>query len=379
MKKAPKTRAAEPPSSSPGSSKSTVPQTGQPVVTGALMMQQISNLSKSVATQNSTLMDLPRALQAQTETFREMTSMLKNLHSPGEKEKLTDVQVADEPKDPSTDLITAAGDLLDNSMNTSTSVMEDTDEVSEAVRCILAQTMPQTDYGENLKDVVASSFSKIANPLPAGLLEDMKAKFKVPGNCKELGVAKVNPEIWAGLPQNVKNKDAKSQHLQQHLSRALVAQARTAEQVMSLLQKTKLPELQPILKSLMDSAMSVGQAVNEVNVSRKYTLKPSLLPEYSGLASAGLPVTEFLFGDNLESSLKLLKSTSKIVKPASVTRYHPYQRQQFRSSPHSANHLNFQRQSFRPPRQMTGTPMRSQWRPNHQFQANKKFRGQPRQ
>jgi len=352
---------------------------GQLVNTSALMMHQLSNISKCVANQNSTLMDLPKALQAQTETFRQMTEMLKRMSTPEKNESPASGHV-EHDQNPTVDLITAATNLVNDSASTITRPVDEAGDISEDVRSILAQTTPQTDFGENLQEVVANSFSKITNQLPSTLIEEMKLKFKVPGNCKQLGVAKVNPEIWAGLPQPVKNKDAKAQHLQQHLSRALIAQAKTAEQIMQVISKTKSADLQPILKSLMDSAMSVGQAMNEINISRKYNLKPSLLTEYSGLASSNLPVTEYLFGDNLESSLKLIKSTSKIVKSVagSTVRYRPYPTPPYRQNSPNPGHLNFRRQSFRSPQQMIGT--QRQWRPNQQFQGKfKKFQSQPRQ
>jgi len=334
---------------------------------------------------DATLMDLPKALQEQAETFREMTNVLKKLSSPetmmaGTAEFRNDPGSSVTPTD---DLLAVANQMLeDPSANNTDKLVECSDDICDAVRSILNQTAPQTDFGEKLQEVIAKSFARITNPESSNLVEDLKARFKVPENCKELGVAKVNPEIWAGLPQSVKNKDAKSQHLQQHMSRALIAQAKTAELIMQLISKTKSAELQPILKSLMDSAMSVGLAVKEINATRKYNLRPSLLPEYAGLASANLPVTQYLFGDNLDASLKLMKSTSKIVKPSTVTtfRYRPYPAQSYRPNLGNSNSLNFRRQSFRGLQPMTGSPRPNQWRNNQQVHGKfKKFQHQPRQ
>ena len=328
-------------------------------------------------------MDLPSALQAQSETFREMANIFKEMTTPptGDSAMIETVENENLMGDPGTEILTAANKMIDEvGLLSSPETSASAEEISDDVREILNQTAPQADFGDNLHEVVAASFSKITNPVTAPLSEELKARSKVPANCKELAVAKVNPEIWSELPQFAKTKDAKAQHLQQHLSRALISQAKTIEKVLQLISTTKNAELQPILKSLMDSAMSVGQAMKEINVNRKTDLKASLLPEYVGLASANLPVTEYLFGDNLEASLKLLKSTSKIVKSTAPTgRYHPYGTRRFRApSEASSSNLNFRRQSFRSP-QMFGN-QRPQWRPHQQFQRNfQTFQNQSRQ
>jgi len=336
------------------------------------------------------MLDLPKAIEAQTETLKAMTSMLLDMrtdrnHSYELENSELEQDVGDDACD---ELMSAAQNIIGetNESADKESTLDDDALVTDEVRKILDQTSPATDFGDNLQDIVSSSFAKISNPASATLTEELKTRYKIPANCKELGVPKVNPEIWSGLPQYVKTKDAKVQHLQQHLSKALIAQAQTAEQVLDLMAKTKDVALQGILKTLMDSAMSVGLGMKELNAARRQDLKSSLLPEYTGLCSTQVPVTEYLFGDNLESSLKLLKSTSKIVKCHSPQpRYHPYGRFN-KSNQNVRGHLNFRRQlSVRTP-QMIGNYRPAQWRSNSpMFRPNQaypnKFRkpGNPRQ
>jgi len=327
-------------------------------------------------------MDLPKALAAQSETFQAMTSMLKQMkdaadESPPQHEESVGQEESSSPAD---DLLMAARNYVEDSTSHDQSQTE-LDDISDAVREILAQTAPQTEYGDKLQEVVATSFSKITNPASMTLADELKARYKVPSNCKELAVPKVNTEVWTGLPQLVKAKDARSQHLQQHLSRALVAQAKATEQLLTLISKTKNSELQGILKVQMDSAMAVGLAMKEINLQRKQTLKPSLLQEYAGLASASLPVTEYLFGDNLEASMKLVKSTSKIVRSVlPSTRAHPYGgRPNKNYGAGFTGNLNFRRQSYGPPR-TAGNQRPMQWRQTYASQnKGKRFPGPQRQ
>jgi len=321
-------------------------------------------------------MDLPKAIAAQTETFQAMTSMLKELRQPTRESKSLDEGIVDNESQISAmdDILAAAKNYAEDSAALDQSQAEGEDEVPDEVREILGQTTPQHEYGEKLLEVVATSFSKITNPMSLTLADELKTRYKVPENCRQLAVPKVNTEIWAGLPQAIKTRDAKSQHLQQHLSRALIAQAKASERILELISKTKNAELQGVLKTQMDSAMAVGLAMKEINGQRKQNLKPSLLQEYAGLASAQLPVTEYLFGDNLEASLKLVKSTSKIVKSGTGFRYHPYgNRPQKSYGTNNAGNLNFRRQSFRGPHQATGSPrQQAQWQPRQTFQVQNK-------
>jgi hypothetical protein len=294
-----------------------------------------------------------------------MTSMLLEMKA-GSVSQCQDVEEELLNTDPVDEILAAAKNIVgDPNSIPEKSDQDDDSQISDAIRSILEQTSPPLDFGENLQEVVSSSFSKITSPTSLTLMDDLKNRYKVPANCKQIGVAKVNPEIWSGLPQHIKARDAKAQHLQQHLSKALIAQAKTAEQILKIMSQTKDPSLQSVLQTLMDSAMSVGLGMKELNATRKQDLKSSLLPEYAGLSSGQLPVTEYLFGDNLESSLKLLKSTSKIVR-AQVPqgRYHPYVRNPRKYNPNTSGNLNFRRQSFVRTPQMTGQFRQQPWRPN---------------
>jgi len=352
-----------------------------------VILKQISSLSDVVSKQNATLMGLPEAMTAQADTFQLMTNFLREMTQPlpnceAQGSISDETAPSDAEIEPGMGILKAANDMIDQTksdseVEASSAEVMDVDELPEAVRNILNQTAPPTEYGDNLQAVVAESFSKMTNHHTNTLFEDLKLKYKTPANCKELGVAKVNPEIWAGLPHALKTRDARSQHLQQHLSRAMIAQAKASERVLDLISKTRNAELQSVLEALMDSSMSVGLAMRQINSNRKLSLKSSLLPEYSGLVGAQIPVTEYLFGDNLEASLKLVKSTSKIVRSSiPMTRYHPYGNRQFRPTTPNGN-LNWRRQSFRSPQQMTGIP-RPMNRQTYQPRF-KKFQPHPRQ
>jgi len=337
---------------------------------------------------DTTMLDLPKALEAQTDALKAMTAMLLEMKTDRNDPYEPGFEIEEENEqrdDPMGELMSAAQNIIAESHESVDNEEAQGEEVvSDAVRKILEQTSPTTDFAENLQEIVSSSFSKITNPTSITLFEELKTRYKVPANCKEIGVPRVNPEIWSGLPQYVKTKDAKAQHLQQHFSKALIAQAKASEQILDLMAKTKDASLQGILQTVMDSAMSIGLGMKELNTTRKQDLKSSLLPEYTALASSQLPVTEYLFGDNLDANLKLLKSTSKIVKSqVPQSRYHPYGRN-IKSTQYSRGNLNFRRQSSVRLPQSTGNFRPFQWRPNSPMirpnqQSPNRFRKPPNQ
>jgi hypothetical protein len=194
---------------------------------------------------------------------------------------------------------------------------------------ILNQAPDSDEFSAPLNPTIAQSFARVPNQLLSKeVLLKFKDSYKVPENCKVIGTPKVNPEIWSSLPNLVKQADARQQFIQQHLSRAIVAQSRLAEQVVELSSSIPKKNSEAILKTVMDTASILGVAMREFNAKRKTNIRPSIQNEYTGICSSKSEVTEYLFGDNLEQSLKAVKSTSKIIKPATSVRggyrFQPY-------------------------------------------------------
>lgn len=136
----------------------------------------------------------------------------------------------------------------------------------------------------------------------------------------------VNGEIWNNLPLPAKTSDAKYQAMQQNLVRSLVAQTRAMDLVVKHSPKAALP---PILKPQLDSAKLISVSIQDISQRRKNNLKSFMRPEYRALCSAKLPTSKYLFGDNLEQSLKAVRATSNIVRAPfePYQRHHPYRPQ----------------------------------------------------
>lgn len=207
---------------------------------------------------------------------------------------------------------------------------------------ILAQTKDTEDHGDPLSSSVAESLEKIPNlSMTAEKLDELKKKYKVPANCQILGVPKINEEIWSALPKDIKLQDARLQASQQHLSRAFTAQARSMDLLIANKQQIPKDVYQALLQNLMDASLSVGSTVRDMNNTRKHNIRPVIQPQYAALCSNRLPVTTKLFGDNLDQSLKLVRSMSNVVRSQTVTRtrFAPYTRKPAATS--TTGHLNY--------------------------------------
>lgn len=213
--------------------------------------------------------------------------------------------------------------------------------VSEDVKLLLQEIQAPTEFGKPLTATTASTFQSISKFSSTKECFDVwKQMYKTPENCNDLVVPTVNNEIWAGLPMSSKTSDAAMQGLQHHLLRAQIAQARVMDQLFSSVDKEKLPL---VLKPLLDSAKSISLAMQDINQKRKMKLRPNIKPEYSALCSGRVPVGKYLFGDNLEQSLKEVKATATILRPqghSGFSRFHPY-----RLASNRGGTLNFNRPS----------------------------------
>lgn len=216
-------------------------------------------------------------------------------------------------------------------------------ELTEEVKDLLQDVHDPKEFGPPFSKITTSTFQSVLKCIYNKEVADKwKQTYKTPENCIELCVPSVNPEIWSGLPMSAKTSDAKQQSLQQNLMRSLIAQAKIMDSTLKLIGKKDLPV---ILAPLLDSAKSISLALQEINQKRKFNLRPFIKSEYSALCSARVPVTKFLFGDNLEQSLKEVKATSVILKPTFSTltqpRYHPYKKPNNRND----QNLNYKRPS----------------------------------
>jgi len=197
-------------------------------------------------------------------------------------------------------------------------------------------------YGPPLMNVIAEGMTKaVSRALNKEAVDRITQQVKLPENCKEIGVTKVNPEIWNSLPNFARMNDLNYQKTQQTISHGLITLANVAQ----ILAKSKdaSPSITEAMTCLKNGSNLLGIGFQDLNARRRAAMKPHLTPEYSGICSMKSIKSELLFGDNLEEELKKSKATSDLTrKVTNKTRPH-YRKPYARSS--QSNPLNFNRPS----------------------------------
>ena len=87
--------------------------------------------------------------------------------------------------------------------------------------------------------------------------------------------------------------------------KATVAFAVATEKISKV--KGKMDEKPKIISSLTDSLALLGHATYELSLRRRDIRRPSINKELRALCNQQIPVTDFLFGDDVQSSLKTTK------------------------------------------------------------------------
>jgi len=168
---------------------------------------------------------------------------------------------------------------------------------------------------------MANKFDSIARQsISKEKSDDLLKKTLAPVNCKILAVPKVNSEIWAQLPSNIKTNDLKSQRLQQATLGGLIGVAKAADTISKFYSQMPKEVAAATLTSLMDAAVKLSLVNSEMSIKRRLDIKPALSFEYAGICASKEAVGEFLFGENLSDALKTTKATSNIMKNISKDR-----------------------------------------------------------
>lgn len=122
----------------------------------------------------------------------------------------------------------------------------------------------------------------------------------------------MNPVMWNLLSTEARTTDLKAQKLETVNSRAMTALARGIEDVKKLAEATKMPKLVGIFETLLDSLTMMSYVRISQNVTRKESMKTSINPAYRHLCTSTVPVSDQLFGDNIEEQIKMISDANKL-------------------------------------------------------------------
>ena len=100
------------------------------------------------------------------------------------------------------------------------------------------------------------------------------------------------------------------------------------------------PDADQLITMNTDALALLGHTMCELSMHRRDAIRPNLNKDYSSLCDSHVPVTTYLFGDNLETQLNDIGASNKISKaavPQTFDKARPYGHPHFHSTNNSSS------------------------------------------
>ena len=183
---------------------------------------------------------------------------------------------------------------------------------------LLSQISNSLSSSDDAGPPVSEKLSKLVNDkfqteYTVDKRKEILQKYKVPSNCNELFVPKVNSEIWTKLNANSKRSDIRTSVLQDTLVKVSSAIIVTVNDLLSHREKKISPDYKTLIPRLTDSVALIGHVHKELSFKRRDAIRPYLNQEFKQACSRTLKPGKFLFGEDLPKTLQELKTTNKLM------------------------------------------------------------------
>ena len=142
-------------------------------------------------------------------------------------------------------------------------------------RALLKKLGPQ--FPTNYQHLLMRNFRQSTVLKNAEILQ----KYKVPSNCDQLFVPKVNPEIWGKLSSNSKRSDIRMSVLQDTLVKVSSAIIVSVNDLLSHRQKKTCPAYKVLVSRLTDSLALIGHVHKELSLKRRDAIHPYLNQDFN--------------------------------------------------------------------------------------------------
>ena len=163
---------------------------------------------------------------------------------------------------------------------------------------------------EEVANYIESAFKKDFT------LEDLKKKCKAlprPSNIANFETPRINEVIWGKLPQFVRDRDRGWQNNHINFMSVVTGTARVVEILSD--QDQDIPWVKDCLTGLAEVLTLSTTLSKNWTKSRREDIKTSLPPDFKRLASKDVPPSpEWLFGNDLEGSIKVVEGQNRLAK-----------------------------------------------------------------
>ena len=171
----------------------------------------------------------------------------------------------------------------------------------------------QEDTGPPISQKLADIINKRwSEKLGEHKLHEKRDKYPRPTNCERMIVPRVIPEVWARIDHNVKQLDLRASSIQANLVKVGAILARSTDKLPLAQAEVTSSEIKALITFNTDAMPLLGHASRDFSQRRRETLKPHLNKEYATLCASHMPITSFLFGDDLQAQLTSIRATNGV-------------------------------------------------------------------
>ena len=152
---------------------------------------------------------------------------------------------------------------------------------------------------------VPSVSDQLANVINKEKLKEKQNAYPRPKNCETLETARVNPEILSQLQSSTRSRNIRLQKVQWLLLKELTPLIQLLENCRQSKDAANPMDKGKLVKLVLDAITLFSQANVELNSRRRAMIKPDLNEKFQQICSEHVPITGFLFGDDVAKTLQL--------------------------------------------------------------------------
>lgn len=168
-------------------------------------------------------------------------------------------------------------------------------------------------FGPSIDGNIASRITKATTlPPKKDSFEKISKLYLTPSNAKSVCAPRIEEQLWATIPQRARSADARAQHFQKNLIHGMLPYVGILKEVQIAVKEQRPVDTAHISRLTVDGITMCGFASYEMSMKRREELKPFFNPKYRGICNRSIPPGEYLFGEDLQASLKKASETYQV-------------------------------------------------------------------
>ena len=123
--------------------------------------------------------------------------------------------------------------------------------------------------------------------------------------------------MWGHLDRQTRGKDLRLSSLQTTLTKVGNITAKTTDMLLKACAEYGKVDVDNMVQMNTDALALLGHISIEISQRRRDAIRPTLPKDYATLCASHMPITNFLFGDELLTQLNHIRASNKISSKAS--------------------------------------------------------------